>query len=67
METSQPNSLKVPEAAAYANTSTYEIRKAIRDGKLPVVGFGRTIRVPRAALDRALGRVEVDRALGRKS
>ncbi|MDX3656265.1 helix-turn-helix domain-containing protein [Streptomyces sp. ID05-26A] len=43
--------LKITEAAAYLNLSVVSLRRAIREGNLPYVRFGRAIRVALPDLD----------------
>lgn len=46
--------LTVPEAASILRISRGAAYEAVRRGELPVVRFGRTIRVPTHALNRLL-------------
>ena len=48
--------LTVAEAAARLRVSPKSIYKAVKNGQLPVVRFGRTIRIPVHALERMLER-----------
>ena len=46
-----PSLLRVPEVAAWTDTSTGAIYQAIRQGQLPHVKLGRLVRVPRSAVE----------------
>ncbi|MFP3883627.1 MAG: helix-turn-helix domain-containing protein [Actinomycetota bacterium] len=45
-----PVSLRVEEAAEFADVNPVTIRKLIRDGELETVRLGRLIRIPRSSL-----------------
>ena len=51
-----PDVLTVAEAAARLRVSPKSIYKAVKNGQLPVVRVGRTIRIPVHALERMLER-----------
>ena len=50
----RPMTLSVPEAGRQLGISRNSAYEAVRRGELPVVRFGRLIRVPMAALERLL-------------
>jgi excisionase family DNA binding protein len=54
-----PDVLKVDEVARLLRLSRGAAYEAIRAGEIPSVRFGRTIRVPAAAVRRLLGQIEV--------
>jgi excisionase family DNA binding protein len=47
----KPALATIPEAAWYLNLSGVSIRRAIRDGSLPHIRFGRAIRIALTDLD----------------
>jgi excisionase family DNA binding protein len=52
-----PETYSVPEAGRIVGLGRNASYEAVRRGELPVLRFGRILRVPRAALDRMLGKV----------
>jgi excisionase family DNA binding protein len=52
----KPETYSVPEAGRIIGLGKNASYDAARRGDLPVLRFGRIIRVPRAALDRLLGK-----------
>jgi excisionase family DNA binding protein len=55
-ELEKPETLSVPEAGRVVGLGKNASYDAARRGELPVLRFGRILRVPRAALDRMLGK-----------
>ena len=51
----KPETLSVPEAGRIVGLGKNASYEAARRGELPVLRFGRILRVPRAALERMLG------------
>lgn len=56
--TAPPAVVSVVDAAALLGISRNSAYEAIRRGEIPALRFGRSIRVPRAALDRLLSAPE---------
>jgi len=54
MNKDAPATISVPEAGRQLGISRNSAYEAVRRGELPVVRFGRLIRVPMAALERLL-------------
>lgn len=52
----KPETYSVPEAGRIVGLGKNASYEAARRGELPVLRFGRLLRVPRAALERMLGR-----------
>jgi excisionase family DNA binding protein len=52
----KPETYSVPEAGRIVGLGKNASYQAARRGELPVLRFGRALRVPRAALERLLGR-----------
>jgi excisionase family DNA binding protein len=53
---SRPETYSVPEAGRIVGLGKNASYDAARRGELPVLRFGRLLRVPRAALERMLGK-----------
>ena len=54
MQEEQALTLTVPEVARILRISRGATYEAIRRGEIPALRFGRSLRIPRAALDRLL-------------
>lgn len=54
MQKEEALTLTVPEVAALLRISRSSAYGAVRSGQIPSLRFGRSIRVPRAALERLL-------------
>jgi excisionase family DNA binding protein len=52
----RPDTYSVPEAGRIVGLGKNASYDAVRRGELPVLRFGRILRVPRAALERMLGK-----------
>jgi len=52
----QPDLLKIRDSAAYLNCCETLLRKLVGSGELPVVRFGRAVRIQRADLDALIER-----------
>ncbi len=50
----EPHVMTVPEAATFLRVGRTACYEAVRSGQIPSIRIGRSIRVPRAALERLL-------------